>query len=125
MGEAVGRSLVVGVQNKPPQYAAIQSASCPPTGACNAASALFSTSPNPEVAFGALVYGSALKADQVQDARTDFSNQAAVSSSSSNHPSAFQISTNVIEADLLWADGVMYVLNWKGMLAQAQMCILE
>ena len=87
MGEAVGRSLVVGVQNKPPQYAAIQSASCPRTGTCNAASALFSISPNPEVAFGALVYGSALNADQVQDARTDFSNQAAVSSSSSNHPS--------------------------------------
>ena len=84
MGEAVGRSLVVGVQDKPPQFAAIQSASCPATGSCTA-SAYFSRDPNPQIAYGSLVYGSALNNDEVEDSRSDFSNQAAVRESQISH----------------------------------------
>lgn len=91
MGEAVGRSLVVGVQNEPPQFAAIQSASCPTTGACDATNALFSETPNPQIAYGALIYGDPLSGDAVQNTRTDYSNQAAVSQAHQMFTSKHQI----------------------------------
>lgn len=74
-----GNSLVVGTGHNPPGYAAIQSASCPdPPAACPSAQAQLSSSPNPQTARGALIYGNFLAEDTLEDSRTDASNMAAV-----------------------------------------------
>lgn len=75
-----GRSLTVGVGHKPPEYAAVESASCDRVPAtCNAAVSKDAQSPNPQTVTGCLVYGNYMLSDAVVNSRVDASNMAAVS----------------------------------------------
>lgn len=79
LGDA-GNSYVVGFGHKPPQYAAIQSATCPARpAACVGTQAEQSATLNPIVATGALIRGDPLDGDRISNVRSDTSNSVTVS----------------------------------------------